>query len=526
MKFHVIPRNKRLPEKERDIVYLKTDGWDDYSFRTSFMLHYFDENSEEHKVGFLKIGFKGQKEGQTTSGVMPPIFESLDDNFFSLGQTEDFYQAIFKLGEVGLDILEAINDVVKNQNLIKTLQEEEVFSVSLLRDMSLGVVEEEFGRALNGKAALSNFHFSFKRESSKDLGELNLDFKVKRNSTPPSNIHAIIGANGSGKTTILNGMINAVAGQSFVNGKFYDEDERLDLEIGRNYFGRVISVAFSAFDPFIPPKDREDPAKGPCYTYIGLKDRNDNNRHLHIDELYKGCVSALLNIFYARDESKLEQWSDAINKLSSDYLFKEIGLKKFFEVFEKIKHELKRKEKHQEKVDLYFDETKDIFYAMSTGHAIVFITITRLVSKVELKTLVLMDEPESHLHPPLLSSFIRALSDLLVEQNGVAILATHSPVVLQEIPMACISVIDRSGKKTTVKRPPRETFAENVGLLTYDVFSLALRESGFYSLFNEYVDKGMSFEQIIEEFNDNIGIEGRSVLLSIFSGRQKRVNND
>jgi predicted ATP-dependent endonuclease of OLD family len=69
---------------------------------------------------------------------------------------------------------------------------------------------------------------------------------------------------------------------------------------------------------------------------------------------------------------------------------------------------------------------------MSSGHAIVLLTITRLVATVEEKTLVLLDEPESHLHPPLLSAFIRALSDLLYDRNGVAIIATHSPVVLQE----------------------------------------------------------------------------------------------
>ncbi len=40
---------------------------------------------------------------------------------------------------------------------------------------------------------------------------------------------------------------------------------------------------------------------------------------------------------------------------------------------------------------------------MSSGHAIVLLTVTKLVARVEEKTLVLIDEPESHLHPPLLS---------------------------------------------------------------------------------------------------------------------------
>jgi predicted ATP-dependent endonuclease of OLD family len=74
------------------------------------------------------------------------------------------------------------------------------------------------------------------------------------------------------------------------------------------------------------------------------------------------------------------------------------------------------------------------FNTLSSGHKIVLLTMTRLVELVEQRTLVLIDEPEAHLHPPLLSSFVRALSALLKRRNAVAIIATHSPVVLQETP--------------------------------------------------------------------------------------------
>lgn len=39
------------------------------------------------------------------------------------------------------------------------------------------------------------------------------------------------------------------------------------------------------------------------------------------------------------------------------------------------------------------------------------LSITKLVEFVEERSLVLMDEPEAHLHLPLLSAFVRALSD-------------------------------------------------------------------------------------------------------------------
>ena len=59
--------------------------------------------------------------------------------------------------------------------------------------------------------------------------------------------------------------------------------------------------------------------------------------------------------------------------------------------------------------------------------------LAQLVYLLDEKFLVLIDEPECHLHPPLLASFIQCLSYLLRERNAIAIIATHSPVVLQEV---------------------------------------------------------------------------------------------
>lgn len=49
-----------------------------------------------------------------------------------------------------------------------------------------------------------------------------------------------------------------------------------------------------------------------------------------------------------------------------------------------------------------------LFKWMSSGHAIVLLTITRLVETVEEKTLVLLDEPESHL-PSIIISIYRCI---------------------------------------------------------------------------------------------------------------------
>lgn len=147
---------------------------------------------------------------------------------------------------------------------------------------------------------------------------------------------------------------------------------------------------------------------------------------------------------------------------------------------------------------------------MSSGHAIVLLTITKLVELVAEQSLVLFDEPEAHLHPPLLSAFVRALSNLLTHRNGVAIVATHSPVVLQEVPQSCVWKINRPGGRP--RRPRIETFGENVGVLTHEIFGLEVRESGFHAEIEKAVQEMASYEEVLAHFGGQLGGEAKGLV--------------
>jgi hypothetical protein len=162
---------------------------------------------------------------------------------------------------------------------------------------------------------------------------------------------------------------------------------------------------------------------------------------------------------------------------------------------------------------------------MSSGHSIVLLTITKLVDTVEEKTLVLLDEPESHLHPPLLSAFMRALSELLYSRNGVAIIATHSPVVLQEVPKSCVWKLTRFRAEGRSDRPERETFGENVGILTREVFGLEVSKSGFLEMMQRAVDAGGTFDCIVASYGGQLGAEAKAILLSLIAARESDENN-
>ena len=172
-----------------------------------------------------------------------------------------------------------------------------------------------------------------------------------------------------------------------------------------------------------------------------------------------------------------------------------------------------------ELADLPVDEqeaaTRAVFAPASSGHKIVLLTISRLVELVSERTLVLVDEPEAHLHPPLVMALVRALSGLLAHRNGVAILATHSPVVVQEVPKSCVTLMFRTGDDVSVERPQIETFAENLGVLTREIFRLEVTESGHQELIAEAVEQTDTMEELIDHFDGQIGAEGRVLARAI-----------
>ena len=531
VEFKVLNRDTWLPNEGRNTAYLRIDNWNDYLYYTLFQVKVFDENGKGYELGDVKIAYKGQDEGRdnATSQKLDTHFSYLSDDYFSLGQTTEYYKQLSTMpAEARKNYLEGINDLVTHPELLTTIKDEKVFGISLLRDVYIASIRGKFKNVLDGNNESTPFQFYFIRDENERMSGVQLYFDVGVDTKPPTNIHALIGRNGVGKTSVLNGIISAIRGlENNQQCRIEPRDHRYNSN-DKDYFSSLISVSFSAFDPFMPPTEQPDPAKGTCYFYLGLKKPGDDEQLLGFKELRTECIRSLMNCFTQPD--KAERWVNVIQKLSSDTNFAEMNLgnlKEFYHALAKkyrieeysdtIEYKI-RKQKMKEEYEHY---VLSILKRMSSGHSVVFMTITRLVEKVDERSLVLLDEPESHLHPPLLSAFIRALSDLLISRNAIAIIATHSPVVLQEVPRDCVWKLFRHGKSMEIDRPKIETFGESVSDLTTEVFGLEVSNSGFHGLLKESVDEGKSYKDIIDEFNNQIGFEGRALLKVMISERDR-----
>lgn len=68
-------------------------------------------------------------------------------------------------------------------------------------------------------------------------------------------------------------------------------------------------------------------------------------------------------------------------------------------------------------------------------------------------------------------------------------------------------------------RPQIETFGENVGSLTREVFGLEVTQSGFHALLQKAVIEGGSYDTIVASYNDQLGQEGRGILRAMVANR-------
>ena len=277
MKFIVIKNRSRPPVNGKNTFYLHIDRWDDFNFRTTFDLLVHDEEGKLHIIGSVKIAKKKQTEEEITSTLLKSEFEKLEKDYYSLGQSENYYLNLMKLSPSLREFLcKNLNDLVDNSEFINEIKDDSVFSTSILREVSLTSINGQYSRILNGLALLTDFDFYYSFKKNEFDENKNFHFVIKANSNPRSNIHAVIGRNGVGKTTFLNNIISSIISPEKENYLFDENADIFSIPLSKTYFSSLISVSYSAFDPFDPPLNRVDPSKGTKYCYVGLK----NGAHL------------------------------------------------------------------------------------------------------------------------------------------------------------------------------------------------------------------------------------------------------
>lgn len=531
--------------------FLEKDNWNDDSFYTYYTLHVSKKHTADSKsilIGGVKILKKGQIRREIHLLPLGNI-EKLDTEYCSLGQSLDYYERISQLEKPIQDyILTSLNDVVYNEQIKKSFQEEEGYKVSLLRNFDkyddiFVLAPVLLSRDFSEMPVDKELKFKFKTFEMEEFIEFDFDSPEYVNGweqkSLPNRIAVIVGKNGSGKTTLLSKISRIVFASS--NDRELLKEVALIEPKGLG-FPRIISISYSAFDSFQVPGVRfqekeqisRDIEKGVGrYVFCGIRDickelektfrtmKPDANGFLRREDILND--RHLFN-FLKPIDALTHEFNKSIEIIYGD----ELKSIMFDSVIRTISEESSLNlALNTQQNKLSPEELKIIFPILSTGHKFVFHSLANIVHHIENRSLVLFDEPEIHLHPPLLAVLMKSLRYILNIKNSFMILSTHSPVVVQETMSKHVYIVRRVGNLTKVVSPEIQTFGENIGIITSHVFGLSTDITDYHSELDNIAEafQGTASEKmtLIENlFEGKISFQARAYLLSILNEKDEK----
>ena len=465
--------------------------------------------------------------------ILPDEFDTLPIEYFSLGNEDSYYETLGRTRE-GRSVLKALNDIAYNQTRCRQYRDEDVMKVSLMRGITDKRIRDRFAKLARNKVVLTDYEFEYTYPHVRGHNSVRLNFKISTDPIPPSNIKVIIGRNGVGKTFLLRNIAYSLCRQGGISNEF----ERTIPPIAPKDCGRIkmikgdiYGVVYASFSP-LETSEWEPVNPHVKFVRIGIEPERadaliDNSRNADNPALQNDVL-----------HSRAERQRDLANKLEAKFAdelsecLSEPWLSRFLKCIEILKADpmfaqLSPEDLFSLPISEMKHKARSFFHKLSSGHGALLLIVTQLVRRLDEKFLLLIDEPECHLHPPLLALFVNCLSWLLGERNAVAIIATHSPVILQSVVRDSVWIINRFERDVVVQNPEHETFGENVGLLMRGVFGLELDKLGYHRMLSDMIrDGGHTFDEVVSKFGGHLGVEAKAVLRTMIEHQIGDLNEE
>lgn len=468
---YVLPPGAELP----CIVYL-IDNWDDYNFKTLYHLCLFKKEGGTEVLGDVKIL---QASNQSTK--IPDSFTSLDPEFVSLGQELKYYENMRKhLPKTHRKVLDALNDVVVQPQLLDDIETSSGFRNSLIRFNDAKLALRDGLATLEERPLEKGYKFVYSGEIPGAEAGVSMDVDLQPNDPVPGRICAIIGRNGVGKTQFLAKLARDLATTRRVSMETASQVESA-FEPARPLFSRVIALSFSAFDRF----QRPEPEKFFSYIYCGVRDDSGGLSRRALEAKHLDYLKRII------EQDREDHWEHHVANV--------MGVpEKNVSITSHIK-----------------ELEENLTPSLSSGQSILAYFISAALAYLKEGALVIFDEPEIHLHPNAVALLMQTLQALLKEFNSYAIIATHSPVVIQEVPSKRVIRFEREGNITTSHRLGHESFGENIAELTRMVFE-TVEIPNFYKKTLQALAKKHDFDTVSEMFDNQLSLHATAYLASLY----------
>lgn len=484
MKFFISePSLLMIEQTKKPYAVLRKDNWNDYSYRTRFTLYVYVPNSPEGVlIGKIKIMYFGQKPEESTFNDEIEGFiklSSLEKYYCSLGEDLEFYATLKELGdEIGVLILESLCDVSYNSNIRSKFEKEHCFNTSLLRyNESKEALDK--GASLFGKSIIRQIEFKADIPVTEDKF-YNLNFNFESYRGLPHRVNLLVGSNGVGKTQVMAKLailLSRFAKDENDNNKssFNRLFEAGNIEPRPSLYN-VVAISFNAFDSFELPTVKQ--TSDFSYSYCGL--RKTDTSYYNEEELSEKINSLLTGLVPDK-------------KAIADNFLSQL---------------------------LHYGEDNDLtntdkYTYLSAGQKIVVNILLHILNKIKPQSLLLLDEPETHLHPKLMTTLYLILVDLLEEFDSFAVIATHSPIIVQQVPSRSIQILKRIENQPVMVTPIIECFGENLSEISRNVFQTADSDRDYEAVIDKLLEDSWNDVNEVEDiFDGNLGMNARIYLHS------------
>lgn len=468
------------PGEYKNTIILYRDNWNDYGYYTLFHLIFYDEKGGVHEIGSLKIySYVLDDPDSNISSVallLPSTIQILDDDFCSLGCDLNFYINLKKrFPSEYEEILRRLRDIAMDNDIYNAFKDATGVQKSLLRESSAEKALHEARYVLkNDRLEEKDVSFRCQYKAPYSVNSIKLNFNFKKHDYIPYRICAVVGKNGTGKTQFLSQLASSLSG---LDGS----DDEIVFEGKRPPIDRVMSISYSVFDGFNKVRGNQSIYS---YVYCGLQTEDGILTQEQIQHNFELAYSEIIN----RD--RFDDWENIIS-----------------EVLES---------EHQ---DILKQIESDDFSSInwSSGQHILISTMTELVCNIERESLILFDEPEIHLHPNAIANVMRMFSKLLEKYDSYAIFATHSPIILQELPSMNIQILEKIDNTISVRKPLIECFGDNISQIISDIFDVTEIESYHKQVLKRLSDE-LSEEAVYELFNEHLSMDAKIYLKTLYRG--------
>jgi ABC-type lipoprotein export system ATPase subunit len=375
-----------------------------------------------------------------------------------------------------------LQDATVYEDVRAKFESEPCFKISLLRDSKdielLATAGKRFGAAEN---MIGKFTASIRLDGSSAPHKF--DFNFEPHGGLPHRVSAVVGLNGVGKTQIMAKLAMSVSrfSKKSVKEKSSALDENNMLDPVPSIFN-VVAVSFSAFDEFDRPTQKQ--GEDFNYSYCGLQ--TQRGRLKTKDDL----LSEIKNLIS-------QGMTDDKRTLLKQVLGNLVRV-------EDMESFIDNPELHQ-----------NLYERLSAGQRIALNCICHILSKISPRTLVLFDEPEVHLHPQFLTGMLHALSEILSTYDSFSIIATHSPLVVQQLPRRSVYVVRRDRMMPIILKPTFETFGESLAEITRFIFTATEADRDYKSVLDELLQSGKSADDILQLFDGKLGLNAVIYLQSL-----------